>query len=38
MVGHAEASLHHWLDLTLIAGVALVGFGVIVAIIGSVRK
>ncbi len=38
MVGRAEASLHQWLDLTLIAGVALVGFGVIVAILGSVRK
>jgi len=38
MVGQAEAGLHHWLNLTLIAGVALVGFGVIVAIVGSVRK
>jgi hypothetical protein len=36
MVGHAEASLHQWLDLTLVAGVVLVGFGVIVAILGSV--
>jgi hypothetical protein len=36
MVGHAEASLHQWLNLTLIAGVVLVGFGVIVAILGSV--
>ncbi len=38
MVGHAEANLHEWLDLTLITGVALVGSGVIVAILGSVRK
>jgi hypothetical protein len=37
MVGHAEAGLHQWLDLTLIAGVGLVGSGVIVAILGSVR-
>ncbi len=36
MVGHAEASLHQWLNLTLIAGVVLVGFGVLVAILGSV--
>ncbi len=38
MVGHADGSLHFWLNTTLIAGVALVGFGVIVAILGSVRK
>jgi hypothetical protein len=38
LVGHAEASLHQWLDVTLIAGVGLVGFGVIVAIVGSVLK
>ncbi len=38
MVDHAEASLHQWLNLTLIAGVVLVGFGVIVAIVGSVRR
>jgi hypothetical protein len=38
MVGHAEASLHEWLDATLIAGVALVLFGVLVAMVGSVRK
>jgi hypothetical protein len=36
MVDHAEAGLHQWLNLTLIAGVVLVGFGVIVAILGSV--
>jgi hypothetical protein len=38
MVGHAEAGMHQWLDLALIAGVALVGLGVVVAIIGSVSK
>jgi hypothetical protein len=36
MVDRAEAGLHQWLNLTLIAGVVLVGFGVIVAILGSV--
>jgi hypothetical protein len=36
MVGHAEGSLHQWLNLTLVAGAALVGFGVLVAIVGSV--
>ena len=38
MVGRAEASLHQWLDLALIAGVGLVVFGVLVAIVGSVRR
>jgi predicted lipoprotein with Yx(FWY)xxD motif len=38
MVGQAEASLHQWLDLTLVAGVGLVGFGVLVAIVGSIWK
>jgi len=36
MVRHAEASMHFWLNLTLIAGVVLVGFGVIVAMLGSI--
>jgi hypothetical protein len=36
MVSHAEASQHQWLNLTLIAGVVLVGFGVLVAILGTV--
>ena len=36
MVGRAESSLHQWLNLTLVAGAALVAFGVIVAIVGSV--
>lgn len=35
MVGHAEASLRQWLDLTLGAGAALVVFGVFVAITGG---
>ena len=38
MVGRAEASLHQWLNVTLIAGGALVVFGVLVAIAGSVRR
>jgi hypothetical protein len=36
MVGHAEAGLHYWLNLTLIAGVVLAGLGVLVAILGGV--
>lgn len=35
-VADAEASAREWLDLTLAAGVALVVFGVLVAILGSV--
>ena len=35
MVGHAEASLREWLNLTLGAGAALVVFGVFVAITGG---
>jgi hypothetical protein len=38
MVGEAESSLHHWLNLTLAAGGALVVFGVFVALLGSLRK
>ena len=37
MIGYAEASLRQWLDLTLVAGAVLVGFGVLIAILGSVR-
>ena len=37
MVRHAEAGMHVWLNLTLIAGVVLAGFGVLVAILGSMR-
>jgi hypothetical protein len=38
MVGQAESSLHHWLDLTLAAGGVLVGLGVVAAVLGSLRK
>ncbi len=38
MVRHAEAGMHQWLNLTLAAGAALVGFGVLVAMAGSVRR
>jgi hypothetical protein len=35
MVDHAEASLRHWLNLTLVAGAALVVLGVVVAVLGG---
>ncbi|MGO8962625.1 MAG: hypothetical protein ACLQGN_02760 [Mycobacterium sp.] len=38
MVGQAESSLHHWLDMTLAAGGVLVMLGVLVAALGSLRK
>lgn len=38
MVRHAEASLHHWLNLTLAAGAVLAVCGVVVAILGSLRN
>jgi hypothetical protein len=38
MVGHAEASLREWLNLTLVAGGVLVGFGLLVAILGGLRR
>ena len=38
MIRHAEAGMHFWLNLTLIAGVVLTGFGVLLAIGGSVLK
>jgi hypothetical protein len=38
MVGEAESSLHHWLNLTLAVGAVLVVFGVFVAVLGSLRK
>lgn len=37
MVGQAEAALHQWLNVTLLAGAALVGLGVLVAIVGGLR-
>lgn len=36
MVGQAEAGLHQWLDATLVAGVALVVSGIVVAVLGGV--
>lgn len=38
MVGHAEGSMHQWLNLTLVAGGVLVVFGAFVAMLGSLRK
>jgi hypothetical protein len=38
MVEHAEGSLHQWLNLTLAAGGVLVVFGVIVALLGGLRR
>ncbi len=38
MVAHAGAGLRHWLDVTLVAGAALVGLGVLVAILGGLTK
>lgn len=38
MVGHAEAGLHQWLNLTLLAGAALVIVGVLVAVLGSLWR
>ncbi|HTX97685.1 MAG TPA: hypothetical protein VME67_24370 [Mycobacterium sp.] len=38
MAGHGEASLHQWLDFALVAGAALVGVGIIVAMVTGIRK
>lgn len=38
MVSRAEGSLHQWLNLTLVAGAALVAFGVIVTMLGAWRR
>lgn len=38
MAGHAEAGLHQWLNVTLLAGAVLVALGVIVATLGSFTK
>ena len=38
MVGQAEGSLHLWLNVTLVAGAALVAVGVLVAMLGSLFK
>jgi hypothetical protein len=38
MVNHAEDGLHHWLNLTLAAGGALVVLGVVAAMLGGLRR
>ncbi|HEV7418484.1 MAG TPA: hypothetical protein VGO30_01395 [Mycobacterium sp.] len=38
MVGHAEGSLHQWLNLTLAAGGMLVLSGVVVSMLGGLRR
>jgi hypothetical protein len=38
MVNHAEAGLHQWLNLTLAAGGVLVLFGVLVSMLGGLRR
>lgn len=38
MVNTAEASLHHWLNVTLAVGGVLVAFGVLSAVLGGLRR
>lgn len=38
VVSHAEDSLHTWLNLTLAAGAVLVVFGVVVSLLGGLRR
>ena len=38
MVNHAEGNLHQWLNLTLAAGGVLVVFGVVVSMLGGLRR
>lgn len=38
MVAHAEGSLHHWLNITLVAGAVLVVLGAIAAGLGGLRR
>ena len=38
MVGTAEASLHHWLNMTLAAGGLLAVFGILAAVLGGLRR
>jgi hypothetical protein len=38
MINHAEGSLHQWLNLTLAAGGVLIVFGMIVSMIGGLRR
>lgn len=35
MVAHAESGVHQWLNATLLAGAALAGLGVLVAVLGG---
>jgi hypothetical protein len=38
MVNHADGSMHQWLNLTLAAGGVLVVFGVLVSMLGGLRR
>ncbi|HKV22310.1 MAG TPA: hypothetical protein VJR50_25015 [Mycobacterium sp.] len=38
MVDTAESSLHHWLNLTLAAGGVLAVFGILVSVLGGLRR
>ncbi|WP_205876253.1 hypothetical protein [Mycobacterium camsae] len=38
MVGHAESSMHLWLNLTLLTGAGLVGIGLLVSLLGGLFK
>jgi hypothetical protein len=38
MVNNAEADLHHWLNLTLAAGGLLAVFGILVSVLGGLRR
>ncbi|WP_123027025.1 hypothetical protein [Mycolicibacterium stellerae] len=38
MVGVAQASLHHWLNLTLAVGGVLLVFGIVVSMLGGMRR
>jgi hypothetical protein len=38
MVNQAEASLHHWLNVTLAVGVVLVVLGIIASMLGGLRR
>ena len=38
MVDAAERRFHHWLNLTLVAGVVLVAFGILVSVFGGLRR
>jgi hypothetical protein len=38
MIGEAESSLHHWLDLTVAAGGVLVVLGILAAMLGSLFR